>query len=294
MLQQTQVKTVIPYFRKFVKEVPNLQSLSKSKEKKILKLWEGLGYYRRARNLRKSAKILVKNYNSKIPDKFEEIKKLPGIGDYTANILLALIYNQPKIGLDGNVKRVFSRIFNKNIDDFEILSKKIINESYLLNRNDDFAEALMEFGAIICKPKNPQCSICIINKSCFSFNKKKVSLFNKRKPTKLKKYNIYCYLKKNKKQIALTKNKSLSFLNNFHVPEIKIIKSNKFLRKNNTWICLSSYKKNISNISMKINLFYKFTNHKPLNFKWFSIDQYEDQFIPTFTKKIFGKIINLY
>ena len=111
MLQQTQVKTVIPYFNNFVKKIPNLKTLSILNSKKILKMWEGLGYYRRAKNLHKTAKILVKNYKSKIPNKFDEIKKLPGIGEYTANALLALIYNQPSIPFDGNTKRVFSRLF---------------------------------------------------------------------------------------------------------------------------------------------------------------------------------------
>jgi len=115
MLQQTQVKTVIPYFIKFVGDIPNLKVLSTSNEKKILKLWEGLGYYRRAKNLRKTAKIIIKNYYGKLPTKFEEIKKLPGIGEYTANALLALVYDQPRIPIDSNVKRVFSTKFNKNI-----------------------------------------------------------------------------------------------------------------------------------------------------------------------------------
>ena len=112
MLQQTQVKTVIPYFIKFVSKIPNLEVLSTSNEKKILKLWEGLGYYRRVKNLHKTSKILIKKYNSKIPKSFEKLKELPGIGDYTANILLALIYNQPRVALDGNVKRVLSRLGN--------------------------------------------------------------------------------------------------------------------------------------------------------------------------------------
>ena len=114
MLQQTQVKTVIPYFNNFVKKIPNLKALSNCREKKILKLWEGLGYYRRAKNLHASSKILIKKYKGTIPNNFEKLKELPGIGDYTANILLALIYNQPRIGLDGNVKRVLGRLFNMN------------------------------------------------------------------------------------------------------------------------------------------------------------------------------------
>ena len=114
MLQQTQVKTVIPYFNNFVKKVPSLKALSKSKEKKILKLWEGLGYYKRAKNLLKTSKILIKKYNGKIPNNFLKLKELPGIGDYTANVLLALTYNQPRIGIDANVKRVISRLNNIN------------------------------------------------------------------------------------------------------------------------------------------------------------------------------------
>ena len=106
MLQQTQVKTVIPYFKNFVNKIPNLKILSNSNEKTILKLWEGLGYYRRAKNLHKTAKILTKNYNGKLPKEFDKIKKLPGVGEYTANALLSLVYNQPRIPFDGNVKRV--------------------------------------------------------------------------------------------------------------------------------------------------------------------------------------------
>ena len=147
MLQQTQVKTVIPYFKNFVKKVPNLKALSKSNQKKVLKLWEGLGYYTRAKNLHKTSKILIKKYNGQVPESFSKLKELPGIGDYTANILLALIYNQPRIALDGNVKRVLSRLFNINIENAANLFKT--------KRNADLAEALMEFGALICKPHDP-------------------------------------------------------------------------------------------------------------------------------------------
>ena len=116
MLQQTQVKTVIPYFKKFTKEFKTLKSLSISNEKKILKLWEGLGYYRRARSLLSTAKILVEQYNSKLPITIKELKTLPGVGDYTANALLGLVYDKPTIAIDGNVKRVFSRLINRKED----------------------------------------------------------------------------------------------------------------------------------------------------------------------------------
>ena len=175
MLQQTQVKTVVPYFEKFTKIFKTLDSLSKTSEKKVLKLWEGLGYYRRARNLLAASKILVNDYNSKLPKTVKELKTLPGVGDYTANALLGLVHNQPTIAIDGNVKRVFSRIINKkeNKINYDLLIE--INKTKLFNskRNSDFVEALMEFGALICKPKDPNCSICNLNQNCKYFNSSK-------------------------------------------------------------------------------------------------------------------------
>ena len=292
MLQQTQVKTVIPYFKNFVEKIPNLITLSTSNNKKILKLWEGLGYYRRAKNLHKTAKILIKKYNGRLPKKFEKIKKLPGIGEYTANALLALVYNQPRIPFDGNIKRVFSRLFNANLEKNEKRIIKIINEQFCTNRNGDLAEALMEFGAIICKPSNPLCNICNLKKNCQFFKNATFASVSKKRYEKEKKYNIYCYLKKQKKEIALTRNKNLSFLSNFRIPETKLATSNN--KKNNGWIYLCNYKNNISNIKMDINLFYKFIKNKPKKYMWHPIDRRSNEFIPSFTKKIFRKIAEVY
>ena len=292
MLQQTQVKTVIPYFKNFVEKIPNLKALSISNDKKVLKLWEGLGYYRRAKNLHKTAKILIKKYNGTLPKKFEELKKLPGIGEYTANALLALIYNQPRIPFDSNIKRVFSRLFNTNLEKNEKRTKRIINKQFYTNKNGDLAEALMELGAVICKPNNPLCNICNLKTNCYFFKNKTSVLFNIKHQEKEKKYNVYCYLKKKKKKIALIKNKNLSFLSNFNIPETKIATSTN--KKNNGWTYLCNYKHNISNIKMDINLFYKFIKNKPEKFTWYSIDRPNSDFIPSFTKKIFKKIAKVY
>ncbi|MDB9761132.1 A/G-specific adenine glycosylase, partial [Pelagibacteraceae bacterium] len=168
MLQQTQVKTVIPYFKTFLHNYPTLKLLSQTSETKILKLWEGLGYYRRARNLLATSKILVNEHNSKLPKNLIDIKKLPGIGDYTANALMAFIHDYPTIGIDGNVKRVFSRILNKNESKINFNKLIEINKKNLFKnkRNSDFAESLMEFGALICKPKEPKCDNCSIKNMC--------------------------------------------------------------------------------------------------------------------------------
>ena len=109
MLQQTQVLTVIPYFNKFIKEIPNLKALSKINNRKLIKLWEGLGYYSRARNLKKTAKNISKNFNGKLPNNFDDLISLPGIGVYTASAILSIAFNKPYIPLDGNIERVLKR-----------------------------------------------------------------------------------------------------------------------------------------------------------------------------------------
>ena len=291
MLQQTQVKTVIPYFNKFTKKYNTLKLLSKCTEKEILKLWEGLGYYRRARNLLASSKLLVKEYNSKLPHEIEEIKKLPGVGDYTANALLGLVHNKPTIAFDGNVKRIFARILNRN--ETKIDFKKLIklNKKKLFNtkRNSDLVEALMEFGALICKPKDPKCGICNLNKTCKYFNSlNKIKKINN-KMIKNKNYDVFCYVNK-KKQIALTKKNNLGFLNEFNLPRVK--ETNSKSRKTN-WKFLSNYKNSISNVKLNINLYYKFSDKIPSNFNWYSIEK-NKEFIPTFTKKIFKQVSILF
>ena len=232
---------------------------------------------------------------AKLPKKIEEIIKLPGVGEYTANSLSALVHNKPCIPIDGNVKRVFSRLFltDVNIKNFDTEIKKIINKLPKVDRNADLAEALMEFGAVVCKPQNPLCKICHLQKYCKFFNGKNYISLNKKFSIKEKKINIYCYLNKYKKEIALTKNKNLSFLNNFKMPEIQMVVANNNLKKRG-WHYLCSYKNNISNIKMNIDLFYKFTKNIPKKFNWYSIDRSNQEFIPSFTKKIFKKIAKVY
>ena len=291
MLQQTQVKTVIPYFNNFTKKFKTLHSLSKSNENEILKMWEGLGYYRRARNLLACSKELVNKYNSKLPNKLEELKKLPGIGDYTSNALLGLVHNKPTLALDGNVKRVFSRILNIEVKkiNFDKLIYKNKENLFNTNRNADFVEALMEFGAMKCKPKDPNCLTCCLNKSCkyFKSNKKVKNL--RKKIVKNKDYDIFCYINK-KKQIALGKNNQISFLKNFNMPKIK--ESNDSIRIQD-WKFLKSYKNSISNLRLNIKIYYKFSNKIPSSYSWYSLEK-NKEFIPNFTKKIFRQVSTLF
>ena len=291
MLQQTQVKTVIPYFKNFIKNYKSLESLSQISEKQILKLWEGLGYYRRARNLLSSVKLIVKKYNSKLPETVEEIKKLPGVGDYTANALLGFIYNQPTLAIDGNVKRVFARYLNKNQSKINFERLIFLNKKnlFITNRNSDLIEALMEFGALICKPKDPKCSQCCLKKSCRYLKSPKKVRTNKKKKIKIMDYNIFCYVNK-KKQIALTKKNKISFLKNFNLPLIKKMENNSI---NKDWKFLKNYKNSISNLNLNIHLYYKFSNKIPKSYKWYSLNRNKD-LIPSFTKKIFNQVSSLF
>ena len=291
MLQQTQVKTVIPYFQRFVKEIKNLKKLSTTSERKVLKLWEGLGYYRRARNLISTTKIIINQKKSMLPKTLVDIKKLPGIGDYTGNVLLALIYNQPRLALDGNVKRVFSRILNKHEKklDFASIIEKNKKKLFCSKRNSDFAESMMEFGALICKPKEPCCGICPVNKICKFYKSDKNTKLTETLKTSKKSYNIFCYLNK-RKQIGLTKKNNLGFLQEYNLP---IVKKKSSKRKFKNWNFLCNYKNSISNKKLDINLYYKFSNKIPKDLNWYSLYN-NKEFIPTFTKKIFKQVENLY
>jgi len=288
MLQQTQVKTVIPYFKIFLLNFPTLRSLSLSSEAKVLKLWEGLGYYRRARNLLATSKILVNKYNSKLAKNLNDIKKLPGIGDYTANALLAFIHDYPTVAIDGNVKRVFSRILNKNENKIDFNKLIEINKKNLFKtkRNSDFVEALMEFGALICKPKEPKCYNCSVKNMCRYFKADKKLKQTKILKTKVKNYNIFCYIDKMRNKIALTKKQNLGFLNKFYLPPIKETNSNKKIKN---WNFHSNFKNSISNKKLNINLYYKFSLKIPSKHRWFSLKK-NNEFIPSFTKKIFNQI----
>ena len=292
MLQQTQVKTVIPYFKKFTKKFKTLKSLSKSDEKKVLKLWEGLGYYRRAKNLLATAKVLVNKYNSKLPKEIDKIKTFPGVGDYTANALLGLVHNFPVIAVDGNVKRIISRILNKKIIEInfnkfvELNKKKLFNT----NRNSDFVEALMEFGALICKFKDPKCNICKLNKSCKYFNSSHKIKIKNNQVIEKKSYNIFCYINK-KKQIALTNKNNIGFLKQCNLPKIREAKKNVTIKD---WKLLTQYQNSISNKKLNIKLYYKFSKTIPSSFNWYSISINQKEFVPTFTKKIIKQVSVLF
>jgi A/G-specific adenine glycosylase len=178
ILQQTRIDQGTSYYLKFESVYPNVRQLAAAGEQDILKLWQGLGYYSRARNLHKAANIIVQEHKGLFPNDYHEIKSLPGIGDYTAAAISSICFNQACPVIDGNVIRVLSRIFglllpaNSNTGKKEI--KKIADELIDKRKPGTYNQAVMEFGALYCKPQNPDCTHCIFQKECYAFKKSKV------------------------------------------------------------------------------------------------------------------------
>jgi len=170
MLQQTQVDTVIPYYEKWMKLFPTIQKLATAKEEKVLKTWEGLGYYSRARNLHQASKDICQKYKGTLPKDPEKLAQLPGIGPYSLGALLSIAFNQPVAAIDGNVLRVFSRLFalSKNVKDKETIEtiRNGITHLFPANKRSEMTQAWMELGALICTPTNPKCFICPLASMC--------------------------------------------------------------------------------------------------------------------------------
>jgi A/G-specific adenine glycosylase len=204
MLQQTQVETVIPYYERFITRFPTMYDLARVDEDVLLKEWEGLGYYSRARNLQAGVKEVVENYNAKVPSDKTELLKVKGIGPYTAGAILSIAFKQPVPAVDGNVMRVASRLFNIKGDITKIATKKEIEEKiaqYIpAEYASEFNQALMELGALICKPKSPKCNECPLSIYCMAFDKGiQESLPVKSKKVKQKKLFYHVVVLQNEK-----------------------------------------------------------------------------------------------
>ena len=278
MLQQTQVTTVIPYFNRFIDYVPNLQSLAKVQNKKLIKLWEGLGYYSRAKNLKKTAQVIIKNYKGKLPDNFEELISLPGIGNYTASAILSIAFNKPYIPLDGNVERVLKRYLylkkNNEIQKDNLIKKKSVLG--ISSRSSDYAQALMELGALICKPINPLCNHCPISKKCKSLQKKDLNLTKNIKKNKDKYFLLKVY-KKNQKYL-LIKNTKFNFLKNLTIFPMEELSKPKNFNENLNF--------KMSNMNMNIKIQYLKNSRNFGSPYWVDEKKLDNYMLPSFTKKI--------
>lgn len=233
ILQQTQVKQGLPYYDAFVDQYPTIFDLAEATETSVLKLWQGLGYYSRARNLHAAAKYVVNELNGEFPNNYKDLLKLKGVGDYTASAIASFAYNEVAAVVDGNVYRVLSRYFGIDtainstigIKEFKSLATSLIDKAQPAIYN----QAIMEFGALQCKPKNPDCHICPLKDGCVALQKNLVSVL----PVKLKKtkvtnkyYNFLVCID-NSKQILFEKRTNKGIWQNLY--QFPLIESEKSL-----------------------------------------------------------------
>ncbi|MDT0557790.1 A/G-specific adenine glycosylase [Ichthyenterobacterium sp. W332] len=243
ILQQTQVKQGLTYYEAFVNQFPSVFDLANATENDVLKLWQGLGYYSRARNLHASAKHIAFNLNGAFPKNYNGLLELKGVGDYTASAIASICYNEPKAVVDGNVYRVLSRYFGvetpinstKGIKEFKDLATTLIDH----NQPGDYNQAVMEFGAIQCKPKNPNCIKCPLNTSCKALKDNIIpNLPVKLKTTKVKtKFFNYLVIKTNTQYTILEKRTKKGIWQNLY--QFPLIESEQnieelFIREHNT------------------------------------------------------------
>lgn len=190
ILQQTRVAQGLPYYNKFIEAYPTVQDLAKAPEEEVLKLWQGLGYYSRARNLLFTSKIVANELNGAFPDTYTDLKKLKGIGDYTASAIASICFDEDAAVVDGNVYRVLSRVFKvtlpinstEGVKYFKELAQQLIDAS----QPGTYNQAIMEFGAKYCVPQNPVCEACVFNDRCEAFKNNMVAEL----PVKLKKLKV--------------------------------------------------------------------------------------------------------
>lgn len=230
MLQQTRVAQGMPYYYSFTENFPTVFELAKASEQEVLKLWQGLGYYSRARNLHKTAKNIAFERNGIFPDNYNELLKLKGVGDYTAAAIASFAYNEKVPVVDGNVFRVLSRCFGVESDisiastkkEFQDLAFELMPDNAIAT----FNQAIMEFGALQCVPKNPDCSVCVMNKSCVALQKKLVNLL----PVKSKKVKVtnryfnYLILEDENKNTIINKRTNKGIWHNLY--EFPLIETN--------------------------------------------------------------------
>lgn len=248
MLQQTQVITVISYYQKFITKFKTIKALAQASEDLVLSMWSGLGFYSRARNLHAASIMIMKEYRGHFPDNFQDMIRLPGIGRSTAGAILAFCFNKPYPILDGNVKRVLSRVYGITTPINNSSTEKklwLLSEKNLPKKNIDiYTQAIMDFGATLCIPKKPKCNICPVTQSCVAYVNELTAQIPKKNIVKnndIKKTHFYIY--EYQKQVFLVKNRS-GVWNGLWLPpneEIKL-KNKKIIKYGHRQSVFSHYK----------------------------------------------------
>ena len=267
MLQQTQVNTAIDYFNRFMKQYPDLKSIKSAREDDIYGLWSGLGYYRRASYIFKAKEIIHKDFHGQMPDDFDSLLSLPGIGRSTAGAILSIAFKKPYPILDANVKKVVARIFHKK--KFEEKEFWSLSES-LIDKKDIFSyqQGIMDIGAQLCMPKKPQCNLCPIQNDCKSNKLTSYVILEKKKP-KRKEVFLQFNLFSQGERYFLSKSDELGFWKNLWIPPVEVVEK-----------CDFDTVHNLSHRSLKI-AFHEHENKQPdVQGRWFSKEELKTIGIP--------------
>jgi A/G-specific adenine glycosylase len=235
ILQQTRVEQGLPYFLNFKQKYPTVKHLAEAPEDEVMKLWQGLGYYSRARNLHETAKNIQTNHNSKFPSSFEELIKLKGVGDYTASAIASFAFSEIKAVVDGNVIRVLARVFGIDLPPdttagkkkFATLSQELIDE----HEPGPYNQAIMDFGAVVCTPQNPGCDACPFQKFCVAYQQNRIDeLPVKKKKIKIQERYFNYLVIKSKDEIYIRKRTDSDIWKNLY--ELPMFETSKPLKKN--------------------------------------------------------------
>jgi A/G-specific adenine glycosylase len=245
ILQQTRVEQGLSYYNRFIKEFPTVHHLAKASRQKVYKLWEGLGYYTRCKNLIETGNEIVDRYHGKFPSTYDEIKNLKGIGPYTAAAISSFAFNLPYAVVDGNVIRILSRYFGMTTPANSSQGKKLyadIAQSLLSEKKaGEYNQAIMDFGAVICKPRNPLCNSCVQKKECQAFQNGWVNMLPvKEKKTEKKQRWFYYFIFENKNSVFIRQRKEKDIWENLfefilvekdqETGEAELLRSKKFLK----------------------------------------------------------------
>jgi A/G-specific adenine glycosylase len=315
MLQQTQVASVLPYYQEFLVRFPNIERLARADLQEVLKAWEGMGYYARARNLHKAAGVVINQHKGIIPQNRHDFRRLPGVGDYIAAAVMSIAFSQPYAVVDGNVKRVLSRLFVIEEPVNQSSSKKIFQQAAadLLDaqKPGTFNQALMELGAMVCKPRNPLCQTCPVQKWCLAYQTDRIPDF----PQKLKKqptpqYHIAVGVVFKNGRVLITRRKPEGLLGGlWEFPGGKVEK-----RENAQAACVREIKEEV-NLAVKIDshlcrVKHAYTHFKilmevfcctyvagrvklngPVDHRWIRLDQLKEYPLPKANHKFLPELI---
>jgi len=300
MLQQTTVNTVVKRFNEFIHLWPSLKQLSLITENRILKFWSGLGYYNRARNLLKTVKIISRDFKSKIPQNYDQLINLPGVGEYTAKAILGIAYNKSVMPLDANIERIIARLYGFQLPLIKMKSelKKKSNDFISNNYSNHLIQAFMDYGSLICTPRNPDCSSCLIKTKCLSYKKNLQNIIPvkvRSNSTKRKKYSRAYILYNEKNEILVRKRSSKGMLASMlEVPNDNWVINKKSLVQDKIVLTIKgkmqskgSIEYSFSHFDLETEVFFAKVKKKIFtNQKWIKKSNINKTELPTVMKKI--------